>query len=487
MKARYLLSFLFACFLSSVDVKSQTSPYTKEVQDKIKAVEQSLSAWVQLEGASKWSLEERMKHYNIKGVSIAVVKDYKIDWVKGYGWADEGEKRAVTPQTLFQAGSISKSLNGVGLLTLVQDKKVDLYADINKYLTSWKFPYDSLSKGKIISLANLLSHTAGLSVHGFPGYAMGDTIPTVQQVLDGKPPANTQAVRSMFEPGLRSQYSGGGTTISQLLLMDVTSQPYEKYLWEHVLKPLDMTGSTYTQPVNKNGQKLYATAYYGDGKEVKGRYHIYPEQAAAGLWTNPTDLSRYIIETQLALVGKSEKVLSQQMTRLRLTPYIDSAAALGVFILDKEGTKYFSHNGQDEGFTAAYIGSFDGNGAVVMSNSDNGSLNGEVINSIASVYGWRGLQPVSRKVAEVSDTVLSKYTGSYKVDQDTLLISKKDKGLIIGIKGTPIEWKIYFTSDTTFFVMELNGDFSIASPIQNKVESILLKQGSATTKMQRLD
>ncbi|CAN5519186.1 hypothetical protein BH10BAC3_BH10BAC3_40080 [soil metagenome] len=477
---------IYLCILFCIHATSQTAAYPDEITEKIKAVEQNLSAWVQMEGVPKWTLAERMVHYKINGVSIGVIKDYKIDWVKGYGWADEAEKRPVTTETRFQAGSISKSLNGVGILTLAQDKKIDLYTDINKYLTSWKFPYDSVAKGKTISIANLLSHTAGLSVHGFPGYAMKDSIPTLPQILDGKRPANTEAVRSLFEPGLRFKYAGGGTTISQLILMDITKQPYETYMWEHVLKPLGMNNSTYKQPFD-SGQKAYATAYYDDGKEVKGKYHLYPEQAAAGLWTNPTDLSRYIIETQLALIGKSEKVLSQQMTRLRLTPYIDTTVALGVFISDKAGIKYFSHNGQDEGFTAAYMGSFDGNGVVVMSNSDNGALNSEIINSVASVYKWQGLMPDTRKVVEVPDPVLLQYTGQYKVENDTLIISQKDKGLIVGIKGTPIEWKVYFTSDTTFFLMEINGDFSLLKTNGQKVESILLKQGGVSTTIKRLE
>src|SRR4030095_11219947 len=109
------------------------------------------------------------------------------------------------------------------------------------------FHYDSLSKGKKMTVANLLSHTAGLTIHGFPGYKRSDSIPSLPQVLDGKHPANTEAVRSQFEPGLRFQYSGGGTTILQLIVQDVTREAYDEYMWKNVLKPLDMTMSSYTQ------------------------------------------------------------------------------------------------------------------------------------------------------------------------------------------------------------------------------------------------
>jgi CubicO group peptidase (beta-lactamase class C family) len=487
MRAHHFLILCLSLFPITLFAQGQKTTYSKDVQQKITTVEQNLSAWVQVEGQPKWSLAERMKKHNIKGVSVAVIKDYKIEWVKAYGWADEGEKRMVTPQTLFQAGSISKSLNGVGLVKLVQDKKVDLNADINSYLISWKFPYDSLTKGKTINLANLLSHTAGLSVHGFPGYEVSDSLPSLPQILDGARPANTKAVRSLFEPGLQFKYSGGGTTISQLLLTDVVKQPYDVFMWEQVLQPLGMTHSTYTQPLQKDTLKTYATAYYEDGREVKGKYHLYPEQAAAGLWTTPTDIGKYIIETQLSLAGKSKKVLSPEMTKLRLTPYVDKASALGVFILEKEGTRYFSHNGQDEGFTASYYGSFDGNGVVVMSNSNSSALNAEIINSVGIVYKWAGLTPQVKKVVPVPDSLLSKYIGTYQVENDTLIISRKDQGLIMRIKNTPIEWQLNFTNDTSFFVLEMPGEFAAILMGQDKVTTMVLKQGSSELNIKRIE
>lgn len=383
-----ILTGIVACLFISI-AQAQHSTYSKEIQEKIKQVEQSLFKDKPSENAQNWKIDERMSHHGVYGLSIAVIKDYKIEWAKAYGWADAEEKRPVTIETLFQAASISKSLNAVGVLKLVQDKKLKLDADINNYLTSWKFPYDEKSKDKKINVANLLSHSAGLTVHGFPGYEVGDKLPTIQEIVDGKKPANTSAVRSQFEPGLKTQYSGGGTTISQLIVMDITKVPYEEYMWKNVLKPMSMLNSTYAQPpVNKRPNQL-ATGYKANKKEIKGKYHIYPEQAAAGLWTNPTDLAHYIIETQLSLAGKSNKVLSQEMTKLRLTPYLDKSAALGVFLSQGGSTKTFSHSGGNEGFRCQYYGSLEGgSGVVVMVNSDNGEILQELINSVALVYGW---------------------------------------------------------------------------------------------------
>ncbi|MES2376998.1 MAG: serine hydrolase domain-containing protein [Bacteroidota bacterium] len=448
---------LFFCIQTSNLLAQNNKTYSKEVQAKIKKFENNLGLWVQI-GNKQFTLADRMKSNHINGVSVALIKDYKIEWAKGYGWADSAQQRPVTINTLFQAGSISKSLNGVGILKLVQQGKLNLDADINLYLKSWKFPYDSLSKGKKITIANLLSHTAGLTVHGFDGYERGDTIPTMVQILNGERPANSKAVRSMYEPSFRHQYSGGGTTISQLILQDVTGQPYDTYMRNNVLNPMGMSKSFYTQPPPAAKENLLATGYNNDGKAVKGKYHIYPEQAAAGLWTNPTDLAKYIIETQLSLQGKSNKVLSPETTRLRLTPYIDKSAALGVFIIEKGNEKYFNHDGSDEGFVAAYFGSMEnGNGAVVMANTDNWSLLSEVINSLAAVYDWKDFYtPKIKNVVNVNNEILKSYVGNYKLYRNTFSVIMEKEGLVLRM-DSKTKYKLYFTSDTDFFMLEMAG------------------------------
>jgi len=446
--------------------------YSKEVETRITKVVNNLGGWVQIENKPfKWTLADRMKFYHVNGVSIAVIKDYKIEWARGYGWADSVEQRPVTTATLFQAGSISKSLNAVGILKLVQEGKLNLDSNINDYLKSWQFPYDSLSKGKKITLSNLLSHTAGLNVHGFLGYAKGDTIPTLVQVLNGEKPANSKAVRSMFEPSLKYEYSGGGIEISQLIAQDITGQPYDVYMWQNVLKPMDLIHSFYTQPPPAEKLSLLATGYYNDGKEVKGGYHIYPEQAAAGLWTNPTDLAHYVIETQLSLQGKSNKVLSQKMTKRMLTPYIDSSAALGAFITKEGSEKYFSHGGTDEGFVSQYYGSTEnGNGVVVMANTYNTRIFDEIINSVASVYNWKGFYvPKIKKVVTVNNQILKSYVGKYKLNNDTLIVTLENKDLMIRFNQKE-KYKAWFTSDSDFFMIAaFNTEQKFTRDSQNKV------------------
>jgi CubicO group peptidase (beta-lactamase class C family) len=391
MRKTYLFSIFIFLLLFQVNniILSQSTFNSSETESRITIVENGLRALGTTQDTLKWSLKERMAFYNVQGLSIAVINNYKIEWAKGYGWADTSEHRLVSKQTLFQAASISKSLNGIGVLKLVQDKKLDLNTDINEYLKSWKFPYDSISKNKKITVANLLSHTAGLNIHGFPGYNKEDSLPLITEILKGKMPSNTEAIHSLFEPGLKFKYSGGGTLISQLIIMNITNQPYDEYMQLNILNPMGMTSSFYSQPPPDNKKQLLATAYHTNGKIVNGKYHIYPEQAAAGLWTNPTDLCNYIIETQLSYQNKSSKVLTSEMTKLRLTPYLDGSSALGVFIENRGEEKYFYHTGGNEGFCCKYYGSFDGKGVVIMTNSDNRQIIEEIANSVAYVYKWK--------------------------------------------------------------------------------------------------
>lgn len=433
----------------------------QSVSDNISKVENNLAGWVNFENEPplRWNIEERLKAHNVPGITIGVIRNYKLEWAKGYGYADKESKVPVTPQTLFQAASISKSLNAVGILKLVQQGKLSLDENINTYLKTW---HPSADSGKI-TIANLLSHTAGLSVHGFPGYEPGDTLPSVEQILSGKKPANTGEVKPLFAPGVRSQYSGGGTTVTQLIETTITGIPYDQYMQKEVLDPMGMTGSFYTQPAPSNKIPLLATAYREDGTPVEGKYHVYPEMAAAGLWTNPTDLSKYIIETQLALEGKSSKVLNQAMTQKRLTPYIDKNAALGVFMV-AEG-RYFNHNGGNEGFKCVYYGSTQGgNGFVVMVNSDNFDIIDEVTNSIALTYGWEKdfYNPVKVTSAPLPADSAKQYIGQFKFRNINLEVKENNGKMYISQNGGK-PMLMHYTTNNNFVVYEARGTIGAAN------------------------
>lgn len=466
------------CFIYSIST-AQNPTYSKEVEEKIKLVENNLSSWVKLQNSkSAWNLQERMKYHNIHGVSVAVIRNYKIEWARGYGFADTSDRRLVTPNILFQAASISKSLNAMGVLQLADKKKIDLQKNVNDYLQSWKFPEDSNTRDTKLTTAHLLSHTGGLTIHGFYGYKWTDSLPTDNEILDGKRPANSGAVRSQFPPGIRSQYSGGGTTISKKIIMDVSGEAYDMYMWKQVLEPIGMQRSTFTQPPPPQAFVSLACAYYTNGTPVKNKFHIYPEQAADGLWTTPTDIASFIIEVQLSLQGKSNKVLSKEMTEIMLTPYIDKSAALGVFINTRGNQKYFQHAGANEGFRSQYYGSFEnGNGVVVMVNSDNFNIVGEIINSVASVYEWKDFYtPVVKKEVRPSAEKLKTYTGDYDILNQKFNFTLKNDRLYVSQNGQTAV-PIYFTSDSAFFVLEPPAAELEFRTTDGKDITLVIKQG----------
>jgi CubicO group peptidase (beta-lactamase class C family) len=317
---------LFGCLVFTTALYAQSDP-----QSKIQRVEQGLLPQVLVKGDPAWTIQERMQYYKIPGVSIAVINNFKIAWSNAYGLRDVETKEPVTVETLFQDGSISKPVAAMVALKKVETGKLSLDENINNKLTSWKLPDNEFTAKKKVTLANILSHTGGLTVHGFPGYAVGETVPTLPQILDGVSPANTAAVRVDMEPGVKFRYAGGGTTIMQLALMDIEKKPFPQIAKETVLDPLQMTNSTYNQPLPADWLKRAAAGYRPDGSEVEGKRHTYPEMAAAGLWTTPIELAKFAIEIQLSLQGKSNKVLSKAMTEKMLTPFIEDFVALGFF------------------------------------------------------------------------------------------------------------------------------------------------------------
>ena len=483
----FFMKKLWLILLLPLSVFSQSA--NKQIQENIHKVENSLSPGIIFgDSVPNLNIEKRMQETGIKGLSIAVIRNYQVEWAKGYGWADVEEKRKVNTETRFQAASISKSLNSMGVLKLVQMGKLDPEADINNYLKSWKFPYDSLSKNKKINTLQLLSHTAGLSIHGFPGYERSDSLPTIPQILDGQKPANTEAVRSMFELGKRLEYSGGGTTITQLLVTDITGRKYAEFMQNEVLNPLGMKNSSFNQPTLDTGN--LATGYYGNGKPVHGKYHVYPEQAAAGLWTTPVDLAKYIIECQLALTGKSNKVLSQPMMQKRLSHYIDSSSGLGVSLINKKGNIYFNHNGGNEAFLCTSYGSMQGgNGVVIMINGEDFSVVREMVNSVARVYNWESFyQPTFKKVVTVPVDTLQQYTGHYLLMKDTITLKMTDNKLFIQQNGEPVNgYKLFFSDNSSFTMSEQpNANFRVMRDADGKVNALELKQNGMTLKLPKI-
>lgn len=352
----------------------------------------------------KLDLAAMMNAFNDPGMSVAVIDGYRIAWAKGYGVAELGGKVPVTTRTLFQAGSISKPVASAAMLALVEQGKLSLDEDVNMKLKSWKVPENEFTKEQKVTLRRLASHTAGLTVHGFPGYDVDEKMPTLVQIFNGEKPANTAAIRVDVVPGTLERYSGGGVTIEQQLMMDVTGKEFPALTKEMVLDKIGMSDGSYAQPLPAAWASRTAEGAYASGKPVHGRWHIYPEMAAAGLWTTPSDLAKFAIEIALSRQGKSNKVLSREMTQEMLTPTRTAdgkEVSFGIgFGVETKRPGEFGHNGADEGFQALLVMNADtGQGAAIMANSDNGILVAvEVLRSVAQEYGWKYM-PEERSTA----------------------------------------------------------------------------------------
>ena len=352
------------------------------------------------QGFDPLTLTEIMERFKVPGVSVAVIKDFKIHWAKGYGVADVATHRPVETTTAFQAASISKPVMAMAAVRLVQERRLSLDQDINTILTSWQVPASDLNRTQPVTPRSLLSHTSGSDDgFGFPGFDPAGPRPTVVQVLNGEAPSTIGPVKFVRPPFTGQKYSGGGTEIMQLALTDLTGQPFAELMRQKVLEPLGMTGSSYEQPPVGEMVERTARAHDGGGKSMGPRWHVYPEQAAAGLWTTPSDLARFAIEAQRAIQGPAGKVLSQASAKEMIAPTGLGPFAVG-FMIEKRGEGwYFMHSGGNWGFRCDLVAHVrKGYGVVVMTNGDNG---GQVIREIeervAAAYGWDSLdKPIPR-------------------------------------------------------------------------------------------
>jgi len=330
---------------------------------------------------------------HIPGLSLAIIKDGKVIKAAAYGVANEGSGSVVTTNTLFQAGSISKPVSALGALHLVNQNQLSLDEDVNVKLHSWKLPENDWTKSEKVTLRRILSHSAGLTVHGFPGYEVGRKVPSLVQVLDGAGAANTKPIRVDIEPGSKVRYSGGGYTLMQQLILDVTGKDFARYMDETVLKPLAMRDSTFEQPLPADRSPRAARGYYSKENPVKNGWHIYPEMAAAGLWTTPTDLACFAISIQKLFTGSAEHTLeplvSRSLAREMLTAQKEGVG-LGLFLEGSGKNLRFKHGGRDEGFDALLVAYAEqGCGAALMINSnDNTGALERMVEFVAREYAW---------------------------------------------------------------------------------------------------
>jgi CubicO group peptidase (beta-lactamase class C family) len=431
-------------------------------------------------------LLERMAHYAIPGVALALITDSEIAAEAGYGVKRAGGNDPVTPATRFQAASISKPVAVLGMLRLVEQGVLDLDADVNGTLTSWRVPPNASWQPRV-TLRQIASHSAGLTVGGFPGYARRAALPSLREILTGSAPANTPGIRVDTLPGIEFRYAGGGTTVLQQVLEDVTGRPFAELMRELVLDPLGMSRSGYTQPLPNELHAEASTAHGADGRPVHGGWHVYPELAAAGLWTTPGDLARFAIEVQRAAAGAPSAILGPELTVSMLTRHAGPAARLGG--LDSVGLglflggPWFGHSGGNEGFRCHLVAHRDaGCGLAMMTNGDRGhELVAEILDALARELDWPDWTAAEPNQDDRPTIASDAVIGAYELRPGVVIeVARDGDELELRLHGQP-PIRFLRISETDF------GSFSVETTLAFDGEEVILRQNDGELRGHRID
>lgn len=360
---------------------------------------------VHLDGAGqqRYAIEDRMRHYKVPGVSVAIVENCELVEVKGFGDATP-DGRPVRPDTLFQAGSVSKVVAAAGALRLVEDALLLLDEDSTLHLDGWVPPRTETFDHSPVTLRQLLTHSAGMTVAGFKGYSIAAELPTVTQILDGMPPANTGRVQIEAKPGTRWSYSGGGFMVVQAMMENVSDKSFQDLMREQILLPVGMLDSAYGPLNDGPAAEAAAQGTLADGSPILGGWLQYPEFAAAGLWSTPGELSRFAIELVRSISGEEGALLKPGSAREMMRRQIGDWG-LGLEVSPDGQPRKFSHTGAPIGYRTLWLMFPDTcQGATIMTNADEGmALAYEVARGIADQYRWPDPM-TSERVASVETT-----------------------------------------------------------------------------------
>ena len=472
-----VIIFLFVFILVMLN-QCQKSEKTEELNARIMRVENGVLPAVVIKGENfgVFSILGMMEKLNIPGVSVAVINDGRIEWMKSYGLKEAGGA-SLDEETLFQAGSVSKPVVAMAVLSLVEEGKLDLDTDINTYLTSWKVPENEFTQKEKVTLRRLLSHTAGISSFDIDDGAPSGTVPTLLQILNGEPPAKTGPITVDMEPGSQWRYSNEGYAVVQQLLIDIEGKSFPDILKERVLVPSGMKHSTFEQPLPPEKLEKAATGHIGDGEPIEGKAWTYANMGAGGLWTTPSDLAKFLIAIQKSYSGESNKVLSKEMTETMLTVQMGSAA-LGLGITGDGEAKSFGHSGHNRGFLSrikAFV--HDGRGVAIIANSNKAiPLLQGITFAVAKEYGWPGPAPLEVEPYDIGIEDLKAYTGRYVIAENYFVtISIEGEHLKIShFEGEDI---LIPASDTRFY-QQLDGiKLTFIKDGQGNIKQISLMDG----------
>jgi CubicO group peptidase (beta-lactamase class C family) len=435
-------------------------------------------------------IRDRLRALHTPAVSIAVINHGRIEWARAYGTLRADGSVAADTGSLFQAASISKPVATLGMMMLVRDGRLSLDADVNTYLRSWQVPENAFTAREKVTLRRIVSHSAGLTVHGFPGYAADSAMPTTVQILDGQRPANTAPIRVDTFPGAILRYSGGGLTAMQQTLVDVTGRPFPLFMRETVLRPLGMPHSDYDYDVAADRVPRIAVAHDREGRPIAGGWHRYPEMAAAGLWTTPSDLARFALAIYHASRGEGGPVPADVARQMLTLQKGENGSGFGLGLeLNGMGTEqaWFGHSGSNEGYRAMMlVFPGTGQGAVVMTNSElGGDLMFELLRAVAREYGWPALRPIEKPEVALDPAALRDAPGEYRgfFQGDSVRYTARAEGgaLVLHNPNWQQPRALHPTSTTElrFFVGESEREYTFERDASGRIVQIRVSGGGA--------
>lgn len=337
------------------------------------------------------NIEERMKHYNVPGISIALVENSQIIRIKSYGLLEVDRK--VNENSIFSACSISKFLTGVLAMKLIEDELLVLDEDVNERLVSWKVPENDFTKNKKVTLRILLSHQSGIKdpEGSFSELDSKIEIPSMVELLEGGTPYCTVPIEVKCEPESEYHYSDAGYCIIQQLIEDVTEKPFHQVMNEQIFQPLGMENSQLNTTMLEVGKENYSCGHNKSGELVDGKYPIYPYPAASGLWTTSLDLAELVLELMNAVKGESKIGVSENIAKEMITPQRGKSwTGLGVFLEGSKKELEITSLGWGVGFQCMMVVfPYLEKGAVIMTNAELGvhqmkGIIGEIYKSLLS-------------------------------------------------------------------------------------------------------
>lgn len=457
------------------------------------AIERGLRRTIAIAGREheRFTLTDRMAHYRVPGVSIAVIENCRIVDARGFG-RSEVRSGSVSPETLFQAGSVSKLVAAVAALRLVEEDLLALDDDVRPRLTYWGPNDNDLHSEHPVTLRALLSHTAGTTVSGMIGYKPGVPLPTLSQILNGKAPANTAPVRVETAPGTQWRYSGGGYVVAQALMSDVTGEAFPALMDRLVLNPAGMTDSKFDLPIARARLQRAAKGTSPDGSALPGGWRVYPELAAAGLWTTPVDLSRFAIALARSMASEEGGLLRAETARTMMTRGLGNWG-LGVDLGPPDAPRQFSHTGRSIGFTSMLVMYPDTcQGAAVMTNGDEGGwLIQEIMRSIADAYGWPSRWPSSVQPAiELTDAIATRFVGTYRLrdhSAERFVISRKRDGGLYWAREGRVGRDLLPQKNTILFSPDSEMTLEAVEPSEGRAMTLRLAFGGGMNLAERIE